>query len=184
MDFLLLYASISEQILRDYQWLVGILFTAGLSLLVYFKILRINNFLTYSQKYQENLNAFAFLEKVQFKGEDLYYKDSGKEIGDEESLNVVILFNIISEVGLLYRKGLIDRSLTYRHFGNVVYTLYTKHRGMVNHIQSHTKTDNISFLFKAFKRKGEHGDKIWKMKRLLFGKNKNNDRYPHKSTKV
>ena len=168
MDFISLYVSISEQILNNYQWLVGILFTAGLSLLVYFKILRINNFLLYSQKYQENLKAFLFLERIHYKDGELVYKDSGKKVEEIDALDLPVLYNLLSEVGLLYRKGLIDRDLTYKHFGNVVYSLYTQHRDVVNHIQKHTKTDNIEFLFKAFSRRGVRDDRMWKLRKFFF----------------
>lgn len=169
-NFFIIYAEISKNILDEYQWLIGIVFTAGLSLLIYFKILRINNFLAYSQKYQENLRRFAFMEKIKLYKDEIVYIDTEKELEDEESLNLPIIYNLLSEIGLLYRKGLIDRDLAYKHFGNIVYSVYTKKRDIINRVQIHTKTDNIEFLFKAFGRKGIWGDRIIKIKNFVFKK--------------
>lgn len=171
-DFIQTLTSIAQYVLTYYQWLVGIMFTAGLSLLVYFKLLRINNFLAYSQKYQENLKSFTLLEKISYSKskDEMVYKDSGNELSDKDAIQIPIIFNLLSEVGLLYRKGLIDKDLTYKHFGNVVYSLYTKHRDFVSHVQNYTKTDNIEFLFKAFSKRGVWGDRKWRLRSFFFGK--------------
>ncbi|MDO8565838.1 MAG: hypothetical protein Q7S04_01460 [Candidatus Moranbacteria bacterium] len=170
MDFISIYVSVSKQILNDYQWLVGIFFTAGLSLLVYFRLLRINNFLAYSQKYHENLKSFLFLEKINYKNGEMVYRDSGEDVEEQDALNLTVLYNLLSEVGLLYRRGLINRDLVYQHFGNVVYSLYTQHRDIISHIQSHTKTDNIEFLFEAFSKRGVRCDRMKKLRNFFFGR--------------
>lgn len=167
MDLISEYSLMAGIILNDYQWLIAILFTAGLSLLIYFKILRINNFLSYSEKYQNNMKRGLLFEDLEFKDGGMFYKGTDTELEAEKEIDLIIWFNLISEVGLLFRKGLIDRDLTYKHFGNNVYELYTTHKSYVDFIENRMRTNNISFLFKEFRKKGARQDRIQKIRNKL-----------------
>mgnify|MGYP001607218861 CR=1 FL=1 len=96
------------------------------------------------------MNRYFILEKIKYRDGNLFFKNSGKEVDDEEAFDLAKWFNLISEVGLLFRRGLIDKDLTYRHFGNNVFSLYTKHRPIIDFIESRTCTNNIDYLFRSF----------------------------------
>lgn len=162
------FMGIVENILNNYQWLVGIFLTAGLSFLIYFRILRINNFLAYSKKFHESMRSYLFLEKIEYRNGNLFYKNNGKEVENGEAVDMAVWFNLISEIGLLLRRGLIDEDLAYNHFGNNVFALYTRYRSIVDFIENKTHSDNINFLFRRFSEIGVRNKRKEKIRRFLY----------------
>lgn len=140
--------------LQTYQWFLGILLTAGLSTLLYFYLLRINNFLNYSEKFQINMRSYLLLDKIECGTDSLVYKDSKKIVEKEDLVDLALWFNLISDVGLLLKRGLIDEKLAFNRFGNNVFGLYSKHGKIITLLEDQTESRNIEFLFRRFRKLG------------------------------
>ncbi|SRR6266481_626884 len=145
------------------QTILGILVTAGLTYLLYMRLLRVNNFFDLSKQYTVKMGVMPLINKISIKDNKYYNRDTQQLVSEGEVVAISDLFNFFIHLGILYRMGLVDRKLTSLHFGNILKHL-EKRRDLVDFVEKDFQRKNISYLIGKMRQRGKISSRFYLIK--------------------
>lgn len=170
-------------LVENYNAFLGIFVAGGFSYLIYCQGVRMKNFFLMSEKYETRCFDTVMLlqritlrqDKIQYGESPFIFKESGQRLSPQQTLRIVILFNLFMQMGILYRKGIIDRGLVFFHFSNTLQKIFEDPdaRGIMDFLERHIQEKAISYLYKKFAQRRERAKKIYNFHRFFKKENVN-----------
>ncbi len=144
-----------NNLLTTYGALIGVLITAGFTLLFYNASLRDKNFYMVIDKYETRcISSVSIIAKLEVKDEKIINMKNGLELyeNEEESAKVANLYNLFSQISMLWDRKKINKKMTYHFFSNILENIYEKRQPVIDVLEKNLQYKNVSNLYKKFKK--------------------------------
>ena len=166
--------------------LVGVLITAGLTYIIYNSAIKSKNVFRILEKYEkQNIKTISLLPSIAVntntniktgeREQELVYKNTKQEISEDDYFKISLFMNMLTEIGILYKKGLINRRLTLIYLSNFIQQIVENARDIVDFSEGFVQDKRILYLYEKVMANRKRGKQFFRIKKGLkdvFSNNK------------